>query len=148
MELLSYGLSELDKNIDYIVDCQPSTPHELTELVFENANCDGSLTYDRKQAFNEIFDYYTLNDIFKLLNDKDVNMDYSATVLDEEKIHILLCEMEFEDFITEQINSFINITDSRDGILAVIVELINDGLINGDINDFPKLKEIKETYFC
>lgn len=146
MELLSYGLSELDKNIDYIVDCQPSTPHELTELVFENANCDGSLTYDRKQAFNEIFDYYTLNDIFKLLNDKDVNMDYSATVLDEEKIHILLCEMEFENFIEEQMTN-ININDSRDGILAVIVELINDGLIDVNIDDFPKLKEVKETYF-
>lgn len=146
MELLSYGLSELDKNIDYIVDCQPSTPHELTELVFENANCDGSLTYDRKQAFNEIFDYYTLNDIFKLLNDKDVNMDYSATVLDEEKIHILLCEMEFENFIEEQMTN-ININDSRDGILAVIVELINDGLIDVNINDFPQLKEIEKSYF-
>lgn len=147
MELLSYGLSELDQKLSYIVDYQPSTPQELTELIFENANCDGSLTYNRQQALDEIFEFYTLNDIFKILNDEGLDMDYSATVLDEEKIHILLCEIEFENFIEEQINNFINISDSRDGILAVIVELINDGLINVNINDFPKLKEIEENYF-
>lgn len=118
MELLDYGFEKLEKNLSYIVDCQPSTPQELTELVFENANCNGTLTYDRKQAFNEIFDYYTLNDIFKLLNDKDVDMDYSATVLDEEKIHILLCEMEFENFIEEQIDNHIfNKGDGNNGYI-------------------------------
>lgn len=147
MELLDYGLSELDKNIDYIVDCQPSTPQELTELVFENANCDGSLTYNRQQALDEILEFYTLNDIFVFLNNEGLDMDYSATVLTEEKIHVLLCEVEFENYITEQIDNYININNSSDAILAVIVELINDGLINVNINDFPKLKKIEENYF-
>lgn len=147
MELLDYGLSELEKNMNYIVDCQPSTIDELTELTFKLANCNGSLTFNRQQAFDEIFKNYTLNDIFRILNNKGVSMDYSATVLDEEKVHIILCEVEFEDFITERINNFININNGSDAILAVIVELINDGLIDVNINDFPKLKEIEETYF-
>lgn len=146
MELLDYGLSELNMNLSYILDCQPSTPQELTELIFENANCNGSLTYNRQQALDEIFEFYTLNDIFKILNDEGLDMDYSATVLTEEKIHVLLCEMEFENFIEEQMTN-ININDSRDGILAVIVELIHDGLIDVNINDFQKLREIEETYF-
>lgn len=148
MELLNYGFEELEKNLSYIVDCQPSAPQELTELVFENANYNGTLTYNRQQALDEILEFYTLNDIFVFLNNEGLDMDYSATVLTEEKIHVLLCEAEFEKFIREQVNHHpLNIVKSGDVILIVIVELINDGLIDVDINDFPKLKKIEENYF-
>lgn len=147
MELLEYGISELEHNIEYILNCQPSTIDELTELTFKLANCNGSLTFNRQRAFDEIFKNYTLNEIFKILSKKDICMYNSAELIDEEKMHIILCEVEFREYMENQISNFININDSRDAILAVIVELINDGLIDVEIKDFPKLREIEETYF-
>lgn len=148
MKLLDYGLQELEKNLKSILDGKPSTPYELKILTFSDANCSGTLTHDRQIAFYEIFKNYTLNEIFKFLNDKAIEMSTLAEVATEETIHWLLCEAEFEDFIRKQVNHHpLNIVKSGNVILIVIVELIHDGLINVDINDFPKLREIEETYF-
>lgn len=148
MELLDYGFKELEKNMESILDGKPSTPYELRILTFNDAHCSGTLTHDRQIAFDEIFKNYTLNDIFKFLDYKGNKLSTLAEVATEETIHALLCEAEFEKFIREQVNHHpLNIVKSGDVILIVIVELINDGVLDVNINDFPKLKEVKETYF-
>lgn len=148
MELLDYGLSELEHNMEYILGCNPSTIYELTELTFTIAECDGSLTNDRQKAFDEIFKNYTLNEVFKILNENNLSMNDSATMLDEEKTHIYLCKHEFIEFIENNYRELIHSINNKENfILAIIVNLILDGLIDVNINDFPKLKKIEETYF-
>lgn len=144
-DLLAYGLRELDVNFDYILSENSETIEDLTSLVFKYSLCNCTLTYSTKKAEEEIFENYSMNEIFEFLYNCGFTMQDATENLNVEKIHILLCEKNFEEYIQEIYESnkeYMPDLSEKDLIKSVFVTLIETGDLDKDLNVYPELLDI------
>lgn len=98
--LSDYGISELDGQIDYIIDeieaDNITNLYELVDAVFYGAQMNGTLTFSTLQAELEVNSFYDVDEIQEIQAEWDNTLNY-------EQLHIELCKREFYSYMEEKI---------------------------------------------
>lgn len=138
--LKDYGASELKKYaIENVLEKKPKTIGELTEIAFDRAYDDGTLTFSEDRAQQEILEEYTLSEAYKELQD----MGFTESVPDVSAMHIIFAENKFAAEMSKYVSPYIirkDMTDSEK-IFAGLYKLSVDNNLG-----FEKEPAIKEAY--
>lgn len=98
--LSDYGISELDGQIDYIIDeieaDNITDLYDLVDTVFYGAQMNGTLTFSTLQAELEVNSFYDVDEIQEIQSEWDNTLNY-------EQLHIELCKREFYSYMEEKI---------------------------------------------
>lgn len=98
--LSDYGISELDGQIDYIIDeieaDNITDLYDLVDTVFYGAQMNGTLTFSTLQAELEVNSNYGIDEI------QEIQAEWNNT-LNYEQLHIELCKREFYSYMEEKI---------------------------------------------
>ncbi|MDU2095113.1 MAG: hypothetical protein E7E73_00210 [Negativicoccus succinicivorans] len=138
--LKDYGASELKKYaIENVLEKKPKTIGELTEIAFDRAYDDGTLTFSDARAQKEILEEYTLSEAYKELQD----MGFTESVPDVGAMHIIFAENKFADEMAKYVSPYMPRKDMTDSekIFAGIYKLSVDNNLG-----FEKEPAIKEAY--
>ena len=138
--LKDYGASELKKYaIENVLEKKPKTIGELTEIAFDRAYDDGTLTFSDARAQKEILEEYTRSEVYKELQD----MGFTESVPDVGAMHIIFAENKFAAEMSKYVSPYIPRKDMTDSekIFAGIYKLSVDNNLG-----FEKEPAIKEAY--
>lgn len=98
--LSDYGISELDGQIDYIIDeieaDNITDLYDLVDAVFYGAEMNGTLTFSTLQAELEVNSFYDVDEIQEIQSEWNNTLNY-------EQLHIELCKREFYSYMEEKI---------------------------------------------
>lgn len=145
--LRDYGITELESNIDYIINENPKTLNKLSELIFEEANCNGTILFDISDTKKEIYQNFEIEEIFEILYEYGYTMKDAADKLNISLIHLILCEKEFINYINEiynkNIKKYPNFSE-EDIVKTVIISIIENEFNNVTVDEYPELSQIKK----
>lgn len=118
-----YGLDLLqdDAIMQYLIDQKPESISEITDILFEQARANGTLTFSTVDAAKELFDTHPLNEIIEEFQDFPVD----ANSITEETVHVYFAEKDFTDMLYEEYEDREypqDITDSEK-ILAILFDV-------------------------
>ncbi|MDU4203372.1 MAG: DUF4116 domain-containing protein [Negativicoccus succinicivorans] len=123
-----YGLDLLqdDAIMQYLIDQKPESVSEITDILFEQARANGTLTFSTVDAAKELFDAHPLNEIIEEFQEFPVD----ANTLNEENVHVYFAEKDFAEMLCNEYEDREypqDITDSEK-MLAIIfnVSVEND----------------------
>lgn len=140
--LEDYGYNLFQENYEWIIEEDFNDIYELADIIFKDAEMDGSLTFNKYKAQKELTDTHTLSEIFYLLSDWGITMEYAAKNIYAETIHVFFAK---QDFINSLENGYKEICDPRklltekEKILAAIANHITE-----DISKYPRLKAARK----
>ena len=118
-----YGLDLLqdDAIMQYLIDQKPESISEITDILFEQARANGTLTFSTADAAKELFDTHPLNEIIEEFQDFPVE----ANTLNEEVVHVYFAEKDFAEMLYGEYENreyLQDITDSEK-MLAIIFDV-------------------------
>ena len=95
-----YGLDLLqdDAITQYLVDQKPESISEITDILFEQARANGTLTFSTVDAAKELFDTHPLNEIIEEFQDFPVD----TNTITEETVHVYFAEKDFTDMLCNE----------------------------------------------
>lgn len=105
MSLLDYGFDLLENRKYLIENFNFKDPYDFVNKLFDDAYVNQSLTYDRRQAAQDVFMEYDIVSILETLN----NMGYdneSIRNFSIEAIHVLLCANQFESYLSQHYENY------------------------------------------
>lgn len=145
--LRDYGIAELEEKIDYIINENPKTLNKLSELIFEEANCNGTILFNISDTKKEIYQNFEIEEIFEILYEYGYTMKDAADTLNISLIHLILCEKEFINYINEiynkNIKKYPNFSE-EDIVKTVIISIIENEFNNVTVDEYPELSQVKE----
>lgn len=118
-----YGLDLLqdDAIMQYLIDQKPESVNEITDILFEQARANGTLTFSTVDAAKELFDAHPLNEIIEEFQKFPID----ANTLNEENVHVYFAEKDFSEMLYEEYGNREypqDITDSEK-MLAIIFDV-------------------------
>lgn len=95
-----YGLDLLqdDAIMQYLIDQTPESISEISDILFEQARANGTLTFSTVDAAKELFDTHPLNEIIEEFQEFPVD----ANTLNEEVVHVYFAEKDFTDMLCNE----------------------------------------------
>lgn len=108
--LADYGYDLFQENYEWIIEEDFNDIYELADIIFKDAEINGSLTFNKYKAQKELTDTHTLSEIFYLLSDWGITMEYAAKNIYAETIHVFFAK---QDFINSLENGYKEICDPR-----------------------------------
>ncbi len=95
-----YGLDLLqdDAIMQYLIDQKPESISEITDILFEQARANGTLTFSTVDAAKELFDTHPLNEIIEEFQGFPVD----ANTITEENVHVYFAEKDFTDMLCNE----------------------------------------------
>lgn len=146
IELKDYGLRELEEQADWIMDQEPASIYELTDLTFESARLHGGLVKTHAQALEDMDSGKSLTNIFKFLNEMGVDMKTAAAEFDAQTIHTAMVEKDFIDY-TESIyrdidQSYGNDLTEQEKMLATILKIKDDNQMEFNTENRPEVQDL------
>lgn len=157
-DLKDYGFQELESQLDWIITESMEDTYELSDLVFNSAERDQSLTFSEGQAEEEILQDFNFCEVFEFLDERGIDMHTASETMHAEAIHVMLAKEGFNEYMNDlYVEKFENaqfdtpeIVDAwneeltnKEKVLATIMELPEEYL-EIDINDYPELKKVQE----
>lgn len=142
LPLSNYGLDLLNERSNIFENFDFYSIYDISNVIFEYAYMDGSLTYNSHRAQEEVFDNYSFSEVLEFLRDMGFSLDQLAdNGLGIEQIHIYLCEHEFVEY-------FYNISDNFEKNLSDIFtdkELLLISLYDlSNIHELTDLQKVLE----
>ncbi|MDU2095108.1 MAG: hypothetical protein E7E73_00185 [Negativicoccus succinicivorans] len=124
-----YGLDLLqdDAVMQYLIDQKPESISEITDILFEQARANGTLTFSTVDAAKELFDAHPLNEIIEEFQEFPVD----ANTLNEEVVHVYFAEKDFTDMLCNEYEDREYPQDMTDSekMLAIIFDVsVENGL--------------------
>lgn len=157
-DLKDYGFQELESQLDWIITESMEDTYELSDLVFNGAESDQSLTFSAAQAEEEILQDFNFREVFEFLDERGIDMHTASETMHAEVIHVMLAKEGFNEYMNDlYVEKFENaqfdtpeIVDAwneeltnKEKVLATIMELPEEYL-EIDINNYPELKKVQE----
>ena len=118
-----YGLDLLqdDAIMQYLIDQKPESISEITDILFEQARANGTLTFSTADAAKELFDTHPLNEIIEEFQEFPVD----ANTITEENVHVYFAEKDFTDMLCNEYENREYPQDMTDSekMLAIIFDV-------------------------
>lgn len=140
--LANYGYDSFQDNYEWIIEENFNNIYELADIIFKDAEINGSLTFNAYKAQKELLDTHDLREIFSMLADWGVTMEYAAKNMYEEVVHVEFAKQDFIDSLNEElekINDPYEILTERETIFAAIANHIKE-----DFAIYPRLKAARK----
>lgn len=157
-DLKDYGFQKLESQLDWIITESMENTYELSDLVFNDAERDQSLTFSAAQAEEEILQDFNFLEVFEFLDKCGIDMHTASKTMHAEAIHVMLAKEGFNEYMNDlYVEKFENaqfdtpeIVDAwneeltnKEKVLATIME-IPEEYFEIDINNYPELKKVQE----
>lgn len=140
--LANYGYDLFEKNYEWIIKENFNDIYELADIIFKYVEMDGSLTFNSYKAREELFSAHDIAEVFDLLNDWGITMEYAAKHMYEETLHVAFAKQDFIDSLEyeyEDICDPSELLTEREKILAAVANHIEE-----DISIYPQLKAVRK----
>lgn len=126
--LADYGYGLFYDNVDWIVKQNFDDVYELADIIFTDAQINGSLTFNKYKAQKELTDTHTLSEIFYLLSDWGITMEYAAKNIYWETLHVYFAKQDFINSLELKIKAAsdgLEQLTEREKVLTVITKFLN-----------------------
>lgn len=140
--LADYGYDLFQNNYEWIIEEGFNDSYELADIIFKDAEMDGSLTFNGYKARKELLDTHDLREIFSMLDDLGITMEYASKNMYEEVVHVEFAKQDFIDSLNEELEKIddpCEILTERETIFAAIANHIKE-----DFTIYPRLKAARK----
>lgn len=140
--LANYGYDLFQENYEWIIEDGFNDSYELADIIFKDAEMDGSLTFNEYKARKELLDTHDLREIFSMLDDLGITMEYASKNMYEEVVHVEFAKQDFIDSLNEELEKIddpCEILTERETIFAAIANHIKE-----DFTIYPRLKAARK----
>lgn len=140
--LANYGYDLFQENYEWIIEEGFNDSYELADIIFKDAEMDGSLIFNTYKARKELLDTHDLREIFSMLDDLGITMEYASKNMYEEVVHVEFAKQDFIDSLNEELEKIddpCEILTERETIFAAIANHIKE-----DFTIYPRLKAARK----
>lgn len=140
--LANYGYDLFQENYEWIIEEGFNDSYELADIIFKDAEMDGSLTFNTYKAQKELLDTHDLREIFSMLDNLGITMEYASKNMYEEVVHVEFAKQDFIDSLNEELEKIddpCEILTERETIFAAIANHIKE-----DFTIYPRLKAARK----
>lgn len=126
--LADYGYDLFQENYEWFIKEDFNDIYELADIIFKDAEMDGSLTFNKYKAQEELFNTHDISEIFDLLVDWVITMEYAAKNIYAETIHVYFAKQDFINSLELKIEAAsdkLEYLTEREKILTVITNYLD-----------------------